>query len=245
MEITAACFATGCFADAGFRVRPPRGLAGVNMKSELTMRIVHVLAAAALSTAALAQAPSAAPGSRNAALVSAGTYSVDPNHTLVTWTLDHLGFSPYTGIFGDVTGTLTIDPKNLRAAKVDVRIPISKVVTASAGLTEHLLRAGKDGGKPDFFGARPEDARFVSTSVVATGQKAKIRGNLTLNGITRPVTLDAKFYGAGKAPAEMGGKDNLGFTATGTILRSQFGLGFGVPMVGDAVKLDISAAFQK
>ena len=209
------------------------------------MRLAYALAAAFLSTAAIAQAPPAAPGSRNPAAVTGGTYSVDPGHTLVVWTLDHLGFSPYSGIFGDVTGTLTLDPKNLGAARVDVTIPVSKVVTASAGLTRHLLQPGKDGGKPDFFGAAPADARFVSTRVTVRGQKAKIAGNLTLNGITRPVTLDASFYGAGKAPAQMGGKENVGFTATATILRSQFGLGFGVPMVGDAVKLDISAAFQK
>jgi polyisoprenoid-binding protein YceI len=209
------------------------------------MRIAHALAAAVLSTAAAAQAPVSAPGSRNPAAVSGGTYTVDPAHTLVVWTLDHLGFSPYTGLFGDVTGTLTLDRRNLNAAKVDVTIPVSKVVTASAGLTEHLLRPGKDGGKADFFGAGPADARFVSTSVAATGQRAKIRGNLTLNGITRPVTLDASFYGAGKMPAEMGGKENVGFKASATILRSQFGLGFGIPMIGDAVKLDISAAFQK
>ena len=59
------------------------------------------------------------------------------------------------------------------------------------------------------------------------------------------MTLDASFYGAGKMPAQMGGKENVGFRATGKILRSQFGLGFGVPMVGDEVKLDISAAFEK
>ena len=119
------------------------------------------------------------------------------------------------------------------------------MVTASAGLTAHLTRAGKDGGKPDFFGANAADAKFVSTSVVAKGQTAKVTGNLTLNGVTKPVTLDASFYGAGKAPAMMGGKENIGFHATGTIQRSQFGLGFGVPMVGDSVKLDIAAAFQK
>jgi polyisoprenoid-binding protein YceI len=209
------------------------------------MRSIYAVAIALVSTAAIAQAPTSAPGSRNPAAVSGGTYSVDPSHTLVVWTLDHLGFSPYSGIFGDVTGTLTLDPKNLNAAKVDVTIPVSKVVTASAGLTDHLLRAGKDGGKPDFFGAAPAAARFVSTSVAAKGQKARIRGNLTLNGVTRPVTLDAAFYGAGTMPAQMGGKENVGFKATGTILRSQFGLGFGIPMVGDEVKLDISAAFQK
>ena len=208
-------------------------------------RLALLLAPLALAAPLIAQAPSSPPGSNNPAAVTGGTYTVDSGHTLVTWTLDHLGFSPYTGIFGDVTGTLTLDPKNPGAAKVDVTIPVSKVTTASAGLTQHLLRPGKDGGKPDFFGAEPADARFVSTSVVPNGQKATITGNLTLNGVTRPVTLDASFYGAGKAPAQMGGKENVGFTATTTIRRSEFGLGFAVPMVGDEVKLDIAAAFQK
>jgi polyisoprenoid-binding protein YceI len=209
------------------------------------MRIGYAVVLAFVSSVAVAQAPSSAPGSRNPAAVSGGSYTVDPGHTLVVWTLDHLGFSPYSGIFGDVTGSITLDAKNLNSAKVDVTIPVAKVVTASAGLTKHLLRAGKDGEKPDFFGSSPADARFVSTRVVASGQKAKVVGNLTLNNVTRPVTLDATFYGAGKAPAQMGGKENVGFRATGSILRSQFGLGFGVPMVGDEVKLDISAAFQK
>ena len=209
------------------------------------MRFAIAAAIALVSTAALAQAPSAPPGSRNPAAVSGGTYSVDPGHTLVTWTLDHMGLSPYTGIFGGVTGTLVLDPKRPNLAKVDVSIPVSKVITASAGLTEHLLRAGKNGAKPDFFGDNPGEARFVSTAVVATGQRARIRGNLTLNGVTRPVSFDATFYGAGKLPAAMGGSENVGFRATGTIMRSQFGLTTGIPMVGDAVKLDISAAFQK
>ena len=209
------------------------------------MRLVLAAALALASTATLAQAPAAAPGSKNTAAITGGTYTADAGHTLVTWTLDHMGFSPYTGIFGDVSGTLTFDPKNPSAAKVDMTIPVSKVTTASSGLTAHLLRAGKDGGKADFFGASPADARFVSTAVQVSGQSAKITGNLTLNGVTKPVTLDATFYGAGKAPEQMGGKENVGFHATGTIQRSQWGLGFGVPMVGDAVKLDISAAFQK
>src|SRR3546814_7752846 len=83
---------------------------------------------------------------------------------MVVWEVDHLGFSKYTGIFGDVTGTLVIDPANPAAAKVDVTIPVAKVTTASAGLTSHLLRPGKDGGKADFFGANPADAQFVSRS---------------------------------------------------------------------------------
>lgn len=210
------------------------------------MRIAHAAAIAFLSTAAVAaQAPTSAPGSPDPAAITGGTYAVDPNHTLVIWTLDHLGISPYTGIFGDVTGSLTLDPGNLAAASVDITIPVSKVTTASAGLTDHLLRAGKDGGEPDFFGPDPADARFVSTSVVPDGQSAKITGDLTFNGVTRPVTLDAEFYGAGTMPEQMGGKEAIGFRATGSIMRSEFGLGFGVPVIGDQVDLQIEAAFEK
>lgn len=205
------------------------------------MRLFPLLAVALLATTATAQVP----GSRNVAAISGGTYSADPEHTLVMWTLDHLGFTPYTGIFGGVTGSLTIDPKQPGAARVDVTIPVLKVTTASAGLTSHLLRPGKDGGKPDFFGPAPTDARFVSTKLETSGETAKLTGDFTFNGVTRPVTLNVTFYGAGKLPPQMGGKENIGFRATGSIKRSEFGLGYGVPIVGDEVKLEIAAAFQK
>jgi polyisoprenoid-binding protein YceI len=203
--------------------------------------IMLALAAATISPLAAAQTP----GSRNTATISGGTYTADPDHTLVVWTLDHLGFTPYTGIFGDVTGSLTFDPKQPEAARVEVIIPVAKVTTASTGLTQHLLRPGKDGGKPDFFGPTPANARFVSTKLAITGQTAKLTGDFSFNGVTRPVTLDVSFYGTGKTPPTMGGKENIGFRATGLIKRSDFGLGFGVPFVGDEVKLDIAAAFQK
>lgn len=188
--------------------------------------------------------PMSPPGAKDATRVTAGTYNTDPNHTLVGWRLNHLGFNDYFGIFGDITGTLTLDPKNPNASKVDISIPVSKVTTASAGLTAHLLRAGKDGGKPDFFGAAPADAKFVSTSVVANGSEAKITGNLTLNGVTKPVTLDAEFTGAGKPPFP-GGKDTVGFEAETKIKRSDFGISTGIPFVGDEVELEITVAFEK
>lgn len=193
--------------------------------------------------AVIAQPPASAPGAPDRSRVTAGTYAADPHHTMVVWQVDHLGFSPYTGIFGDVTGTLVLDPANLAAAKVEVTIPVAKITTASAGLTSHLLRPGKDGGKPDFFGPAPADARFVSTRVVLDddGDEAKVIGNLTLNGVTRPVTLDVDFHGAGA----MGGKQTVGFRAEATIRRSDFGIGFGIPMVSDQVDLKIHAAFEK
>ena len=201
------------------------------------------LVAVVATPIALAQGGSA-PGAPDKSRVTAGTYAADAGHTMVVWEVDHLGFSKYTGIFGDVTGTLVIDPKNLAAAKVDVTIPVSKVTTASAGLTSHLLRAGKDGGKPDFFGANPADAKFVSTSVVLDddGDEAKVTGNLTLNGVTKPVTLDVDFHGAGVG---MNKKETIGFQAETTIKRSDFGINMGIPYVSDAVELEIHAAFEK
>ncbi|MEW9853911.1 YceI family protein [Novosphingobium sp. M1R2S20] len=192
-------------------------------------------------------APSSPPGKRDATQITGGTYQVDPAHTLVAWEIDHLGFSPYYGLFGDVTGTLQLDPQAPQNAKVSVSIPIAKVTTASAGLTDHLLRAPKDAGaKPDFFGPSPAPATFVSTSVRPTGEgEADVTGNLTLNGVTKPVTLDVEFYGAGKLPAQMGGSENVGFEAETMIKRSDFGLDTMVPMLGDEVELKIAAAFTK
>lgn len=187
-------------------------------------------------------------GAKDAARVTGGTYTVDSGHTLVRWQVDHLGISPYFGIFGDISGTLMLDPRNIGAAKVDITIPVSKVVTASAGLTAHLLKApAKAGDKPDFFGPNPADARFVSTAVTAgpDPMSATVAGNLTLNGVTKPVTLDVDFHGAGKAPAQMGGSENVGFEAETTIKRSDFGISLGIPGVSDEVDLGIVAAFQK
>jgi len=199
--------------------------------------------AAAVATTPLIGQGMQLPGQKDASRVTAGTYKTDPGHSLIGWEVNHFGFNDYFGIFGDVAGTLTIDPANPNAAKVDVTIPVAKVTTASAGLTSHLLRAGKDGGKPDFFGPAPADARFVSTKVVASGTTAKITGNLTLNGVTKEVTLDAEFTGAGNNPFNK--KPTIGFEADTTIKRSDFGIAYALPMVSDEVELDISVAFEK
>lgn len=212
------------------------------------MRFAIPLIALGLAVAVpvvIAQSPSGVPGAPDKTRVAAGSYAADPGHTLVLWEVDHFGFSKYTGIFGNVTGTLAIDPANPAAAKVDVTIPVSAVTTASSGLSSHLLRPGKDGGKPDFFGPSPADAKFVSTGVVLDddGDEAKVTGNLTLNGVTRPVTLDVDFHGAGTNPVNK--KATVGFEAEAKIRRSDFGILYGIPMVSDEVKLTIHAAFEK
>lgn len=177
--------------------------------------------------------------------VAAGTYTMDANHSLIGWRVNHFGISDYFGIFGSPSGTLIINPANLAAAKVDVTIPVAKVTTASEGLTGHLLKPAEAGKKADFFGANPANARFVSTAVTphAAQGSARITGNLTLNGITKPVTLDTMLTGAQTNP--MNKKPSLGFHATTTIKRSDFGINYALPMVSDEVKLDIVAAFEK
>ncbi len=198
--------------------------------------LVLPLFAAAPLLAEESAAPSL-PGIADTARVSGGSYAVDPHHTQVNWQINHFGFNDYFGLFGDITGTLDIDPANLAAAKVDVTIPIASIATSSAGLTTHLQT-------PDFFDvAKFATARFVSTSVTADGPRAMIKGDLTMLGVTKPVELETRFEGAGANP--MNKKATVGFHASTTIKRSEWGMTKYVPMVGDEVKLRISVAFEK
>lgn len=199
-----------------------------------------LLLSLAISGSVVAQAPQSpppVPGTPDPSRVAAGTYATDPAHTLVGWKVSHFGFNDYFGQFGDVRGTLTLDPANPSRSTVDITVPVSGLATASSGLTAHMQRA-------DFFDMpnHPE-VRFVSTAVEANGDRALIAGNLTIRGVTRPVILSARFVGAGTNPYNR--KDTVGFHATATIKRSDFGMGYGVPLVTDDVELTISAAFEK
>tara|TARA_B100001179_G_scaffold154790_1_gene112885 strand:- start:123 stop:674 length:552 start_codon:yes stop_codon:yes gene_type:complete len=176
--------------------------------------------------------------------VAAGTYQLDPAHTLVSWQVNHFGFNDYFGLFGDIEGTMTLDPADISATEFDITVPIASVSVASEGLRDHLLRPGKDGAAPDFFGANPEPARFVSTSVRRTGDtSAVVSGQLTMNGKTGPVTLLVDFTGAGENP--MSKVPTVGFQARATIDRTQWGVDYAAPMVGSEVDLEISAAFER
>ncbi|WP_150292278.1 YceI family protein [Sphingobium estronivorans] len=197
------------------------------------------LIAIAGGSVVVAQQMPPAPGAKDPARVTAGTYTIDPGHTQILFAYDHMGFSNNMGVIAESSGTLTLDPKNPSAAKVSVDVPVANLRTGVAKLDEHLM-------KPDFFdSAKFPKATFVSTGVKVQGSEAEITGNLTIKGVTKPVTLDAEFYGAGKAPAMMGGKENIGFVATTAVKRSDFNMGYGVPMIGDNVELKIVAAFQK
>ena len=208
---------------------------------------ILALALAASGTLAVtsisAQEQPQIPGAMDVSRVTAGSYALDPAHTLVQWSVSHFGFNDYFGLFGDIEGTMTLDPADIAATEFDITIPITSVAVPSEGLRDHLLRPGEDGAEPDFFGAEPEPARFVSTSVRRTSDTtAVVTGQLTINGNTGPVTMAVQFTGAGQNP--MSEARTVGFHGRATIDRTQWGVSYGAPMVGSEVDLDISAAFE-
>jgi polyisoprenoid-binding protein YceI len=185
----------------------------------------------------LAAVPLAAqmPGAPQASRVTAGTYQVDPNHTQVTWSVNHMGFSMLQGQIGASGGSITVDPARPQATKLEVTFDVAKLTAPSERFTAHLK-------SPDFFdAANNPTATFTSTAVRVQGSRATITGNLTIKGVTKPVTLQAEFIGAGPNPQSK--KTNFGFRATGQVNRSDFGLGMAVPVVSDRVDLVINAAF--
>lgn len=202
-------------------------------------RSTLILAAALVAALpALAQTPPATvPGAPDVARVAAGTYAVEPNHTQVVWSVNHLGFTVLTGIFASGSGTLTLDPKHPGAAVVAIDFPLAKVTTTREAFTTHLQTAEL------LDAANHPVATFRSTGVVVSGKTAKIAGTLTLRGITKPVVLDARFMGAGINPNSK--KATIGFEATAAIKRSDYGMVYALPGVSDRVDLQIHAAFER
>ncbi|WP_271077960.1 YceI family protein [Aurantiacibacter sp. MUD61] len=212
-------------------------------KSLLALTAAGTVAAFS-ATAALADAHNHQEEAMDTSAITSGSYSTDPAHTLVEWRVSHFGFNDYFGLFGDAEGTLELDTENLANSSVDVRIPINSLAVVSEGLRDHMLRPGEDGAEPDFFGPDADDARFVSTAVHQTGATtAHIVGNLTLNGQTNQVMINAELSGMGSNP--MSGAETVGFHGTTTINRSDFGIDYALPAVGDEVELDITVAFEK
>jgi polyisoprenoid-binding protein YceI len=159
------------------------------------------------------------------------TYKVDPDHTYPRFSYNHLGFSTQEGRFDKTTGTVMLD-REARTGAVDVTIRMEAVSTGSE-LDAHLRGA-------DFFDvARFPTATFKSTRVAFDGDApAAIEGDLTIRGVTRPITLKVTAFKTGLHA--MHKKDAIGARATGTLRRSEFGAGKYVPMVSDEIGLDIT-----
>lgn len=163
----------------------------------------------------------------------AETYKLDASHTAVTWSISHFGFSSPSGKFMNVDGTLQLDEKNPAASSVKVTIAVADVNSGVAKLDEHLKTA-------DFFDtATYPTATFTSEKVTVTDSThATVEGQLTLRGVTKPVTLNVTLNKIGE---NMMKKKTAGFSATTTLKRSDFGMTKYLPDLGDEVKIQIES----
>ena len=190
---------------------------------------------AASSLVSFAEAPAF---SRDPASVQAGVYSVEPVHTRVLFSVSHMGFSTWYGDFTGASGSLTLDPKTPAKSAVEIHVPVASVSTTNAKLDGELK------GDQWLDAAKYPEMVFKSDKVVPTGKdKADVEGQLTLHGVTRPLTLHATFNGAGVNVMDK--HYTVGFEARGQIKRSDFGVKTYVPLIGDEVDLILSAAFEK
>jgi polyisoprenoid-binding protein YceI len=172
------------------------------------------------------------------AKLPAGAYRLDPEHASLLVKLDHFGFSELVGRFDRFEGSLDFDPERPAAAHLTVLID-------PASIDFNLPKFEQDLRGPDWFDvARFPQARFESRTIAVTGDKTgRVTGDLTLHGVTAPVTLEVTFNGG--ADSLLTGRYTLGFAASGTLSRSTFGLGAYAPAVGDQVTLEIHAEFQR
>ena len=165
-------------------------------------------------------------------------YALDSSHSQILFSYDHLGYSTTWGMFSGFEGDIQFDQDNPANSSVTVSFPVRSMFTGWEGRFEHFMSA-------DFFGAREDEmVTFTSTGIEVTGDStANITGDLTLNGITKPVTLAATLNQAGDHPME--GKPWAGFNATTTLVRSEFELGMFAPYVSDEVEVQISIEAMK
>jgi polyisoprenoid-binding protein YceI len=203
------------------------------------MKFVSSLIAAA-GLAAAAALPASA---QHAADVPAATYKIDPTHASLTWKVMHMGLSNYTARFTKLDATLSFDPAKPEAAKLTATIdPASLKTDYPFPEKENFDKVLVEGAKWFNAGAN-KSITFTSTAVKMTGAKtADVTGDLTFLGVTKPVTLKATFNG-GMKEHPFAKKPAIGFSATGSVKRSEFGMSNYVPMIGDDVALLIEAEF--
>jgi polyisoprenoid-binding protein YceI len=206
------------------------------------MKTLKTLAAAKAFALILVAGPAvAATAAAPAPQPPAGAYTLDKAHTSVTFRVSHLGFSRYTARFSSIDGKLKFDPAHPAAMAVEATIDPKSLAlnTPPAGFHDTLM------GKSWFNAQAFPTITFKSTRVALTGKNtANLTGNLTLHGVTKPVTLDVTYNG-GWPPNAMDGA-RVGFSAHGVIQRSAFGMGMGVPAKGSnmGVSDDVDVAIE-
>ena len=169
---------------------------------------------------------------------AAETYTIDPNHSYVLWHISHFEFSHPSGKWMVAEGTLNLDKEQPQNSKVNVTIHVADMITGIPALDKHLK------GQLFFDVEKYPNATFVSDKITKTGKDtAKIHGILTIRGVSKPITLDVKLNKMGISPIT--NKETVGFTASTTLKRSDFGITTLLPGLGDDVKIDIEAEASK
>ncbi|MBC7779032.1 MAG: polyisoprenoid-binding protein [Proteobacteria bacterium] len=169
-------------------------------------------------------------GYNNAAL-AADSYTLDPGHTFPRWQVDHFGFSTHHGQFNKTTGKLVLDAK-AGTGSLDVTVDAASVATGDPALEKHLRAA-------DFFDVQKfPTLTFKSKSMKFDGGKpVSVSGDFTLLGVTRPITFQIVRSNCAMHPIVK--KAACGAQVEGTLKRSDFGMKFGVPGLGDEIRLSI------
>ncbi|MBV6552386.1 YceI family protein [Acinetobacter soli] len=167
------------------------------------------------------------------ALAAPVDYKIDPTHTATVFSWNHFGFSTPSANFSDIQGVIKVDNAKPANSSVDVTIPVSSVNTNVPALDKEFQQEGW------FNAAKYPNITFKSTKVETKDKKHfKITGNLTVKGITKPVVLDAVLNKQGEHP--MAKVPAIGFNATTSFNRSEFGIGNYVPNVGDKITVNIT-----
>lgn len=177
-------------------------------------------------------------GASTAAVAAPETYVLDPSHSQVIFSYNHLGFSTTYNMFSGFEGEIQFDQKNPENSAVSVSMPVKSLFTGWEARFEHFMG-------DDFFAANENDLiTFTSTAIEVTGEKtANITGDLTINDVTKSVILDATLNQTGPNP--LSGKEWAGFDATTTIKRTDFNLGQFAPNVSDELEVEISVEAGK
>jgi len=177
------------------------------------------------------------PTSRDPAKAPAGNYELDNRHVSLIVRIPHMGgFSRYTMRFTKISGNFTYDPANWQATKVTIDVDPKSIETTEVSFNKTV--AGY------FDPEKYPSITFASTSLESDQEgHGKLTGDLSLHGVTKPVTLDVTFNGAG--PGLLGAGTRMGFSGTGAINRKDFNVTGGKPWAGDDVDLQFEVEFVK
>jgi len=165
--------------------------------------------------------------------LAAQKYEIDKGHTQVIFSWDHFGFSKPSAMLESISGDFEFDAADPTKSSISVTLPLEGLHTGVTKLDEHLK-------SPDFFdAAKNPNITFKSTKVEKAGADSlKVTGDLTVHGVTKPVTLNVKINKIGDNP--MAKAPSAGFDADTTLKRSEFGVGAYVPNVSDEIKVHIT-----